>query len=586
MRPNCVKLACASLAAAVVGASPAGADEVVWRLSPTRRIHTILTGGVQQSSRTAPRGDPNTISSYSGAEKAWMSALFPGARYGLYHQPGERVPDEYLVLSDGSVVGRDDLVTMPAGSDGSHAVVMVVRPADGLVPIGTPGLEPEASSGTAGAVEDELEVRLYSDQPAAPAPSPGPPPVPAPVLRVDRARLASWILFAIVKETAAGIKILARSRSPSPRSGEDLLRFRGFDFAGGRAFELATTWRQAVGSVEAVQARYQVFTRGAWGIVEAIDSVLLAWGPDRLERRAVRFGSRTGEGGELELVTQEVDLADHPKAPDPAGFLPPIGGGPGAFEGGGVVRILQLREGRFRLAGWADLAKGDRPVELRKNWPNYQARRVSGPPALLSFGTPGSPFEIYPCPWPDHPVREVPWVSDRSLYKGSEHFSGRGDLGLAVWTQNDTQALYLMAVVRDDRLVLPSLGQDPASGDHMQLWLDPAYGKEGLLLELSPGNPPGAGAQARIRSPATRSGPAPLVRVAARPFESGYWLEAGIPFSFLEAIGMRPAGSLWGLAVNAVDLDDPGQPDRKTVLSTSSRFEWAKTETLNNLILE
>jgi hypothetical protein len=205
---------------------------------------------------------------------------------------------------------------------------------------------------------------------------------------------------------------------------------------------------------------------------------------------------------------------------------------------------------------------------------------------LLSFGNPGSPLEAYPCPWPGHPAKEVPWVNEEYLFKGKKFLQGSKDLRLAAWFLHDPQALYVMAVVRDDALVLPGIDENPAEGDHLQLWLDPQYGEQAVMLELFPGSPPGAGAFAQIRSPSSLVGPATRVRVAARAFDKGYWLEAAIPFRYLEELGLRPDGSLWGMALNAVDVDNPKVPGRKTVLSTSKNFSWARTGTFNNLILE
>lgn len=592
---------------------PLPGKEVAWRLSATEKTKLVYEDGQKKFNWPWSRNDPNTISPFSAEEKRWLSAVHPSASFRLLKNGDDGVPDEYLVLEDGRVVAKDDFFPVPAGGDDAQALILLVRPADGLLSADgrselggrAPAGEAPGETGTEATWkgEPDLDELLYRDDPPEAEgpddtveelppdpPDPSPPPPPRAREPVDRAALAGEVHFLVVKPTpSGGGKVLFRSRTAPPLVGVDVTRIRSFTLGAGRGFGIVYRWPGA--TPEHVHVGYALYARGPWGVTEAWKATVLDWGAEPMDRFATSFQfARTtpteGAEQEPELLVRRVSLATAVGSPDPDRYLPQIGGAETPDAGRGVVDIHRLRGGIFRMVGRADRARGDLPVALRKNWPDYLARSSRGPSLLLSFGNPGSPFGAYPCPWPGHAAGETPWIERDSIYKGKEHLKGDGDLAMAAWMLHDPQALYLMVVIRDDALVLPRIDDDPARGDHLQLWLDPAYGEESLMLELLPGSPPGAGAFARVRSPSSKVGPATRIRVAARPFESGYWLEAAIPYAYLGDVDLRPAGSLWGFAVNAVDVDDAANPDRKTVLSTSRAFQWAKTSTFNNLILE
>lgn len=581
------------------------AKEVLWRVETAKKTKVVYEEGAKKYNWSWARNDPTTISPFSPEEKRWMQAIFPSARFRLLKNGADGYPDEFLVLPDRRVLAKDDVFPVPAGEDGSQALFFLIRPPDGLLaadggdpvqsgvvprsPAPPPPPPPPASQSAI-----DLDRLLYMDDPPAPedlppapAPPPPPEPEPQPAPRVDRTRLGGELHFLVLEGQDRGaFRVTHRSRPVGPFPGMDIHRIRSFPLGTGLAFGIAFGW-QGEGA-GARHFEYRLFSRGPWGVAQAWAARVLDFPADPLARRGTRFRFSLAEGGsgEPELLVREVNLSSVLEAPDLESFLPPAGGRSELEEERGVVDIHRLRKGRFKKIGRADRAKGDAPVDLRRNWPDYLARASRGPSRLLSFGNPGSPFEAYPCSWPGHPAAKVPWVEEKAyLFKGEKLRRGAADLSLATWFLHDPQALYFMAVVRDDDLVLPALDGDPSQGDHLQLWLDPQYRDRSLMLEVFPGSPPGAGAFARVRSPSSLVGPATRVRVAARPFESGYWLEAAIPFRYLEELGLRPTGSLWGFAVNAVDVDRSSGAE-KAVLSTSKAFEWARPSSFNNLILE
>lgn len=581
------------------------AKEVIWRVQPDQKTKLVYEGETKKFNWQWSRHDPGTVAAFSGEEKAWMKAAFPAGTFRLLKNGDEGFPDEYLVLPDELVLAKDDLFPIPAGGDGAQALALLLRPADGL--LSADGKEelndtvvvrvapPPATStpDEATRAQADLDMLLYMENPPAPEPPPPappppepqpPPPPPARVVRppVDRTAIPGSLHFLVVKPTASGrAKVIYRSATMGPFPSADILRIRSFDLGAGRGF--GVLHHHAVEGSVVPEVRYVLFARGSWGIEKAWETKVLEFPNQPVGRQATRFSFTRADGGYTALLVQRESLASAAEAPDAMRFVPAVGTVDDG-QGRGVVDIYELRGGVFKMAGRADRARGNRPVELRKNWPDYLARASRGPSMLLSFGVPGSPYEAYPCPWPGHPSGKVPWVGQDHLFKGQKSLAGEGDLGLATWYLHDTQNLYVIAVMRDDRLVLPGPGQDPSQGDHLQLWLDPRYGDDSLMLELYPGSPPGVGTAARVRSPSAKVGPAPEVRVAARTIEGGYWLEAAIPFSYLAAQGLEPLGSLWGVAINAVDVDAPG--GAKAVLSTSKNFAWAKPASFNNLILE
>ena len=585
------------------------AKEVVWRVQPEQTTKLVYEGATKKFNWQWSRHDPGTVAAFSGEEKAWMKAVFPTGTFRLLKNGDEGFPDEYLVLPDKRVLAKDDLFPIPAGGDGAQALVLILRPADGLLsadgkaelndtvvvrvappPPPSPERTPPADA------QVDLDMLLYMETPPdpaaapeppvaeAPLPPPPPPPPPAPEVRapVDRTSIPGSLHFLVVKPTASGkAKVLFRSPTIGPFPSADVLRIRSFGLGEGRGF--GVLHHHAVEGSLAPEVRYVLYTRGSWGIKKAWEATVLDFPNEPVGRQATRFSFTRPDAGDSALLVQRVNLASAAEAPDPMGFVPAVGADDDD-QGRGVVDIYELRGGVYKMAGRADRARGDRPVELRKNWPDYLARASRGPSMLLSFGVPGSPYQAYPCPWPGHPSGKVPWVGRDYVFKGRKLLKGASDLGLATWYLHDTQNLYVIAVMKDETLVLPGPGQDPSQGDHLQLWLDPRYEDESLMIELYPGSPPGAGTGAKVRSPSSKVGPATQVRVAARTIEGGYWLEAAIPFSYLKEQGLEPLGSLWGVAINAVDVDAPG--GAKAVLSTTKNFAWGKPGTFNNLILE
>ena len=193
------------------------------------------------------------------------------------------------------------------------------------------------------------------------------------------------------------------------------------------------------------------------------------------------------------------------------------------------------------------------------------------------------------------------WAAFSGIASAFQVFAGAGwdgtaDLSAGWRLAWDQAYLYVAVDVSDDIHVQTESGDQVYRGDSVELQLDTdlagdrddrRLSADDYQIALSPGDfaalPPSA---VRVRGSADGAQlPAPghSVRVAARATESGYTLEAAIPWADL---GLAPfRGLVIGLALNASDNDGPGTAVQEVLISNVDTRTYANPTTWGRLTL-
>jgi len=139
------------------------------------------------------------------------------------------------------------------------------------------------------------------------------------------------------------------------------------------------------------------------------------------------------------------------------------------------------------------------------------------------------------------------------------------------------QFLFLAAIVTDDMHVQTQHGEMIYRGDSLEILLDAdlagdyttaRLSADDYQLGLSPGTLNGDTPEAYLWYPASRSGAATTVQLAALPDGQGYRLEAAIPWALFD---LAPAGGTrLGFALSASDDDTPDSAEQQSLISTTS----------------
>lgn len=172
---------------------------------------------------------------------------------------------------------------------------------------------------------------------------------------------------------------------------------------------------------------------------------------------------------------------------------------------------------------------------------------------------------------------------------GQSYWDGPADLSASAFLAFDAANLYVAVRVTDDFFSQPSLGADLHLGDSVEVQLDTdlagdfsqgVYSDDDWQIGLSPGDFAGQAAEAFVWRPkASATG----IRVASRKIESGYIVEAAIPWQLL---GLDAAQtSRIGIAVNVSDNDYPG-PAQVTMVSSVPSRSWDDPRTFGTLVLK
>jgi hypothetical protein len=140
------------------------------------------------------------------------------------------------------------------------------------------------------------------------------------------------------------------------------------------------------------------------------------------------------------------------------------------------------------------------------------------------------------------------------------------------WNQ---QYLFLAAIVIDDMHVQTQQRERMYLGDSLEILLDADLAGDFAVthlnaddyqLGLSPGALNGDTPEAYLWFPASISGPAATVQLAAQPDGQGYRLEAAIPWL---VFGLSPAGNArYGFVLSASDNDSPGTAEQQSLIAS------------------
>ncbi len=166
----------------------------------------------------------------------------------------------------------------------------------------------------------------------------------------------------------------------------------------------------------------------------------------------------------------------------------------------------------------------------------------------------------------EYPITAV--VYGANNYSGASDLSGKFRIG---W---DYRALYIAAIVTDDRLVQTEHGANIFKGDEVEVQLDTnLYGDfythylnaDDYQIGLSIGNPPGTSPEAYLWYPHGKARSLPEVQIGVTTNDHGYILEAAIPWT---VFGFKPhKGWLMGFAISVSDNDDPDHAVQQTLIS-------------------
>ncbi|MEK7276410.1 MAG: sugar-binding protein [Chloroflexota bacterium] len=220
---------------------------------------------------------------------------------------------------------------------------------------------------------------------------------------------------------------------------------------------------------------------------------------------------------------------------------------------------------------------GDQPTRL--NGPTIHADRLPAPPAIDGRAD----------DWND-----LPYAISDAVYK-PDNVSGPGDNSANFAVGWDADFLYTVAFVTDEALVQTQHGALIFKGDSLELMLDgdlagdfddAHLSADDFQLGLSPGNlttgnPP---AQSYQWYPADRAGAPPGVAVAAAPLDSGYVVEAAIPWSVFNR--SPTAGDHFGFALSVSDNDTPGTAEQQSLISIVGTRKLTDPTTWGTLILD
>lgn len=172
---------------------------------------------------------------------------------------------------------------------------------------------------------------------------------------------------------------------------------------------------------------------------------------------------------------------------------------------------------------------------------------------------------------------------------GREAWSDAGDLAASARLAWDAQMLYLGVEVTDDAFSQPAGGRDLHLGDSLELQLDAdlagdfddgAMSADDWQIGISPGDLTGR----RPEVYAWRPLGAPLagVRLGARETDTGYVIEAALPWAALD-VNPQAVDSL-GASLNVSD-NDTAEPQQQTLAAGAPRRAWDDPRTWATWVL-
>lgn len=191
----------------------------------------------------------------------------------------------------------------------------------------------------------------------------------------------------------------------------------------------------------------------------------------------------------------------------------------------------------------------------------------------------------------------LPVFSSPHIVFTGDSWDGSDDLAASWQMAWDDTALYLMVNVADDIHAQNQLGNQTFRGDSIELQIDadragdfgPSLSPDDFQIALSPGDfnnvPPSAFRFQGTSGGSMLDAPGPhSIMVAATPSETGYLLEAAIPWRDLNI--SPSAGLVIGLAVNVNDNDRPGTAVQELMKSSAPDRRFGDPTSWGTLTLE
>jgi len=170
-------------------------------------------------------------------------------------------------------------------------------------------------------------------------------------------------------------------------------------------------------------------------------------------------------------------------------------------------------------------------------------------------------------------------ITGEMIKKGKEKWKGDADLSGAVQFCWDSNYLYVLAQVTDDKILVTKTGVDMWRTDHVELDIDPfwtpessgIFGKQQFVIGLSPGNLKKTGDPMQDIEPEfyiyypQEISQGQEIDIAASRTEGGYIIEARIPWKML---GIKPEqGKTIGADFHLSDSDDAADQEKYTSLN-------------------
>lgn len=174
--------------------------------------------------------------------------------------------------------------------------------------------------------------------------------------------------------------------------------------------------------------------------------------------------------------------------------------------------------------------------------------------------------------WPDLPDR-----ADQIVYR-PENWTGAADLSARFAVGWNDAGLFVAADVTDDVFVQTQRGEALFRGDSLELLVDTALGADfgsaqlsadDYQLGLSPGTSAGDAPEGHVWFPASRAGPPASLLIAARRTDTGYTLEAALPWAVFGFSGPPPLGQRFGFALSASDNDTPDMAEQQSMVASA-----------------
>lgn len=188
------------------------------------------------------------------------------------------------------------------------------------------------------------------------------------------------------------------------------------------------------------------------------------------------------------------------------------------------------------------------------------------------------------------------WDTDRfSLSEvtfGADHWQSGTDLSATYALGWDSANLYVGVQVNDDIFVQTATGRSLYKGDSLEILLDAnlagdfsstVLSADDYQVGISPGNLDGRGPEAYRWFPRSAEGSLSTVQAAAIATDSGYIVEAKIPWV---VFGLEPdAGDAYGFVLSVSDDDQAGSAAQQSLVSSVRTRVLTDPTTWGTLIL-